>query len=196
MFIEERFPTNISLGMRGGPEFSTMISQSFSGYEVRNINWLESRNKYEISKSITNENDLEQILSFFQICKGRGIGFRFKDHADFMAKNQLLFESDGKTLTFPIYKTYKLGILTYKRRIFKPVMGSIKLAMCEAKVKYSVDYVNGIIKLEKPLSQGCKVSGSYEFDVPVRFNNDHLELINHYRRIYSIDRLELIETKL
>ena len=182
--------------MRGGPEFSTYIAESSSGYEIRNINWFEARSRYEVTKAITNEMEREQILTFFRLTKGKAIGFRFKDHSDFKVQNQLLLEGDGQTNSFQLYKLYELGDSIYKRKITKPVKGSFSLSVCKPKVGYFVDFINGTIQFSEVLPKGCKVTGSFEFDVPVRFNNDYLELINHHQKIYSIDRLELIEIKL
>lgn len=196
MFIEHRFPSNISIGMRGGPEFSTFITESIGGYETRNINWSEAKNKYEITKAITNEHELEQILTFFRLTKGKALGFRFKDHSDFRVQKQLLFKGDGKSNSFQLYKNYQLGDISYQRRITKPVKGTMQIEVCKGNISYSVDYKNGIITFSETLPLDCEVIGSFEFDVPVRFNNDYLELTNHYQKIYSIDRLELIELKL
>jgi len=196
MFLEQRFPTNISIGMRGGPEFSTFIAESSAGYEIRNVNWFEARNKYEITKAITNEKDREQILAFFRLTKGKAIGFRFKDHSDFKVQNQSLFEGDGQTNSFQLFKLYELGTDYYKRIITKPVKGTFSIAVCKPNIGYSVDFTSGIIRFSENLPKGCKVIASFEFDVPVRFNSDYLELINHHQKIYSIDRLELIEIKI
>ena len=196
MFIEQRFPTNISIGMRGGPEFSTLITESITGYETRNVNWLESRNRYEIAKAISNEKELEQILTFFRLTKGKAFGFRFKDHSDFKVQKQLLFKGDGSTKSFQLYKTYQLGEDLYHRKITKPVKGTMNIQVCKSEMSFGVDYKSGLVRFIKSLPKDCEVWGSFEFDVPVRFNNDYLELTNHYQKIYSIDRLELIELKL
>ena len=196
-FIEERFPTDISIGMRGGPEFSTNVILSMSGHEYRNINWLDAKNRYQISKSITNPEDLEKILSFFRHSMGQGIGFRFKDHADFRVTNQLLYTADGKSKTFQMFKTYKLGKNIYRRKISKPVRGSVKIVpSITAKQNYIVDYTSGLITFGEILPEGCNITVSFEFDVPVRFGSDYLELVNNHGDIYSIEKLELIELKL
>ena len=195
-FIEERFPTDISIGMRGGPEFSTTISESASGHEYRNANWLDARNRYEISKSITNTEDLEKIFCFFRHTLGKAVGFRFKDHSDYIVTDQFLYEVDGSETSYQLFKNYKLGSLEYRRKITKPVKGTVKLSLSFPNQNYSIDYSTGEINFDKILPKGCKIYGNLEFDVPVRFNADHLQIINHHSKIYAIEHLELIEIKL
>ena len=42
-FVEVQFPTDISYGSSGGPEYATDIVATNSGYEQRNINWAQAR---------------------------------------------------------------------------------------------------------------------------------------------------------
>jgi uncharacterized protein (TIGR02217 family) len=84
----------------------------------------------------------------------------------------------------------------YRRKITKPVQGTVSLRVAEEKVKFNVDYYSGIVTFQDIIPKDCKVRCSFEFDVPVRFNNDYLELVNHYQQVYSIDRLELLEIKI
>jgi uncharacterized protein (TIGR02217 family) len=195
-FLEERFPTDVSLAIRGGPEFSTTVSQSIAGYEFRNANWLDGRNKYQISKSITNSVDLEKILSFFRLTLGKAIGFRFKDHSDFKVVKQFLGKADGKTKTYQLFKLYKIGEYEYKRKITKPVQGTVKLSINNLKLKYSIDYSKGVVYFIEAVPQGVEIFVSFEFDVPVRFNDDYLELVSKSSNTYAIEHLELIELKL
>ena len=47
-FFEVEFPRNLAFKTSGGPGFSTIVNQSFSGQEFRNRNWAFSRGKWKV----------------------------------------------------------------------------------------------------------------------------------------------------
>ena len=89
-FVEEQFPTDISYGSSGGPEFSTDIVTAQSGHEQRNSNWAEARARYNVAHGVKSQTQLDALIAFFRARKGRACGFRFKDWIDYKASNQLL----------------------------------------------------------------------------------------------------------
>jgi hypothetical protein len=48
-FFEVEFPRTISYKATGGPGFSTVVNQGFSGQEQRNRNWANARGKWTVS---------------------------------------------------------------------------------------------------------------------------------------------------
>jgi len=137
-FIENaRFPTNISKGALGGPQFNTGVIAVSSGYENRNINWNKSRAKYEVSHAVRTEAEYAQLLAFFNMTRGRAYGFRFKDWMDYRvssSEGRLVDTSetlDGSLNSlqsghkyYQLAKLYKFGgVLSnfYLRHIRKPV---------------------------------------------------------------------------
>lgn len=137
-FIEDAiFPTNISIGALGGPQFSTDIVSVASGYEKRNINWQKSKAKYEVSHAVRTETEYAQLLAFFNMARGRANGFRFKDWMDYKVaatEGRLLdsVETLNSSLnslqtgykSYQLGKIYKFGTVTtdyYIRNIVKPV---------------------------------------------------------------------------
>jgi len=137
-FIETaRFPTNISKGALGGPQFSTDIVGTTSGFEKRNINWAKSKAKYEVSHAVRTEAEYAQLLAFFNMTRGRANGFRFKDWMDYKvastegrvigALETLNGSLDSLQIGYKYYqlaKLYKFGSVTsdyYLRNIRKPI---------------------------------------------------------------------------
>ncbi len=139
-FIEAQFPTNISKGASGGPQFSTDVVSVTSGYEKRNINWSKSRAKYEVSHAVRTNAEYAQLLAFFNMARGRANGFRFKDWMDYT-----VVAADGRLLdtaetlngslnslqtgykTYQLAKIYKFAAITtdyYLRLIKKPILNS------------------------------------------------------------------------
>ena len=192
-FTEERFPTDIQLGYTGGPEYNTNISTSSNGNETRNIFWNQPKYKYNISYAIKSEEDLQKIINFFRSKKGRAIGFRFKDYSDYKAIGEIIGISDGFRKKYKLCKDYS-GI---KRMIDKPVPGTVKIYVDNKLVtNYDIDYTTGIIEFHSIPALDSIIKSDCEFDVPVRFENDYLPIINSNQDFYYIDNLNLVEVKL
>lgn len=74
-FHHIRFPINIAMGARGGPQWATDIVSLVSGAEERNTRWAQSRRKYNAGYGVKSAADMRQILSFFEERRGRFYGF-------------------------------------------------------------------------------------------------------------------------
>jgi uncharacterized protein (TIGR02217 family) len=81
-FNEVRFPTDIALGAKGGPERLTDVVTLRSGAEERNSLWADARRKYQAGYGVKSFAQLEAVLSFFEAQRGRLYGFRWKDRFD------------------------------------------------------------------------------------------------------------------
>ncbi len=195
-FTEIRFPENISYGSTGGPEFSTDIVTTHNGCEQRNVNWSRARARYNIAYGVRSNEQLTELITFFQARKGKAIGFRFKDWSDFTVTNQEIGIGDGKKMTFQLIKTYISGKDKHTRMIKKPVHGTIKIYLDnEETEKYSVNYSTGEITFTKPPAKGTIITASFEFDVPVRFDTDYLNAsIDNYGS-NSWSNIPLVEVK-
>ena len=197
-FSEARFPEDISYGSKGGPEFSTEIVISKGGIEHRNANWLNTRSRYNVSHCIKSKSQLEKLISFFRAHKGRAIGFRFKDWTDYQAKNQLITVSDGKTQSFQLKKTYKVeNGPTYDRKIYKPVEGTVKIFLDseDCTNKFTIDHSTGMLHSTIYPEPDQQISADFEFDVPVRFDTDHLSSSIEDLNSFSWENITLIEIK-
>ncbi len=176
-FIEERFPTDISYGATGGPQFSTDIVATGAGYEQRNANWQMPLARYNLAHGVKTEVQLLTLISFFRACQGRAIGFRFKDWMDYRVVNQAIGIGDDKTSTFPLYATYQVAKLQIKRRIYKIVPDTFTLRTTFRQygpTEYKVDYEQGVVSLYYALDADVQLFASFEFDIPARFDTDHL----------------------
>jgi len=192
-FSEHRFPTDISYGTSGGPYFETEIIETHSGTEYRNIRTPYGRNKYNVASGIKTKEQLDELIRFFRAVKGRAIGFRFKDWLDYKGRNELLGIGDGENKVFHLIKTYSLGGNQEIRKIKKPVIGSVKILQDNRASIFDIDYKNGIVSFKTPPEKNVKIIASFEFDVLVRFNTDHISASIENYGIHSIENVELIE---
>ena len=138
---------------------------------------------------------------------GRLYGFRFKDWADYKscAPSQRISEmdqpigiGDGTTTTFALTKAYGTVPHVYQRRIEKPVAGTIRVALSGAEQfnGWSSDPVTGIVTFEVAPDSGVTITAGYQFDVPVRFDSDLMDVTLDIERLGSITSIPLIEIRL
>jgi uncharacterized protein (TIGR02217 family) len=205
-FHEVRFPDTISRGARGGPERRTQIVELASGDEERNAAWANSRRRYDVSYGIRRADDLAAVVAFFEARNGRLHGFRFKDWSDYKSGlpsnvpsplDQPLGTGDGTTTTFQLVKHYTSGAQGWSRTITKPVAGSVRVALggVEQASGWSVDTTTGLVTFAVPPEAGVAVTAGFEFDVPVRFDSDTLDVTLDIERLGSITSIPLVELR-
>ncbi len=131
---------------------------------------------------------LSAVIAFFEERRGRLHGFRFRDRADCKscapsatpaATDQPIGTGDGTTRTFALVKRYGAAFAPYDRRIEKPVTGSVSVAVNGAALgpsAFTVDTSAGTVTLTSAPAAGAAVTAGYLFDVPVRFDTDHLAI--------------------
>lgn len=206
-FHEVRFPENIGRGARGGPERRTQIVELASGDEERNASWADSRRRYDVSYGLRRADDLAAVVAFYEARNGRLYGFRFKDWSDYRsglpsqkpaANDQLIGIGDGERTEFQLRKRYGTDAHHWWRTIRKPVSGSVRVALdgAEQSSGWSVDPETGLVTFATPPADGVKVTAGFEFDVPVRFDSDSLEVTLDIERTGSITSIPLVELRL
>ncbi|MCT4555803.1 MAG: DUF2460 domain-containing protein [Pelagimonas sp.] len=188
-FHEVRFPASLSFGAVGGPERRTDIVQLTSGFEERNTPWAHSRRRYDAGLGLRSLDDLEDMIAFFEARQGQLFGFRWKDWADYKSSrpskdpaygDQVIAHGDGVTRSFQLVKNYRSGQGAYARPITKPVAGSVVAAVQDVErregVHFEIDLTTGMMTFDEPPLSGAEISAGFEFDVPVRFDTDRINV--------------------
>ena len=175
-FHEVRFPTSISYGSSGGPEFSTDIVITHGGHEQRGSNWSAARARYNVAHGVKSQTQLDALIAFFRARRGRMHGFRLKDWGDFGGVNQTIGTGTGALTSFQLCKTYSSGAGSEVREIKKPVSGSVNIYVDSVLQTsgVSVDAATGIVTFGVAPAASAAVTADFEFDVPVRFDTDRL----------------------
>lgn len=205
-FHEVRFPDNISRGARGGPERRTQIVELASGAEERNASWANSRRRYDVAYGIRRADDLAAVVAFFEARNGRLHGFRFKDWADFKSclpsqtpgpTNQPIGTGSGSATLFQLTKRYTSGAQSWTRAITKPVIGTVTIALngTPQASGWSVSTTSGLITFTTAPAAGVAITAGFEFDVPVRFDTDALDVTLDFERLGSITSIPLVEIR-
>ena len=190
-FHEVRFPLDIALKSRGGPQRRTDIVTLGSGKEARNARWSRSRRRFDAGYGVKSVGALAAVVAFFEERRGMLYGFRFRDRADFKSctpdatpspLDQVIGTGDGAQRSFTLVKTYGARFAPYAREIRKPVDGSVRIAVNGvekvAGLDFDVDASSGVVSFRAGRAPpiGASVTAGFFFDVPVRFDTDYLEI--------------------
>lgn len=209
-FHDVRFPTEISLGASGGPERRTDVVTLGSGYEERNARWADSRRRYNTGYGVRSLDDLHEVIAFFEARRGRLYGFRWRDPMDWKScppqqepssGDVILGVGDGATASFPLIKTYGSSGHSWSRTVTKPVASSLVVAVDGAPLDYgtafTLDPLTGVVTFTHSHipSNGQTVSAGFEFDVPVRFDTDQLDVSLAGFRHGSIPNIPIVELR-
>jgi len=188
-FLETpRFPDGIAYNSAGGPGYNTRVIDYGAGFEARDILWSYGKHEYDAAYGVRKIEDLYDVVAFFHSVKGMGHGFRFKDHVDYKScaieetianTDQTIGTGDDSETEFQLIKTYTSGVLSTVRYITKPVLNSIVISLDDVSQSsgWSADTTTGIVTFVTPPGDGVVVKAGYEFDVPVRFASDKLNVI-------------------
>jgi uncharacterized protein (TIGR02217 family) len=183
-FHDDQLPTDVERGALGGPRFKTTVLEMVSGEEKRNIDWSKTRGQWDVGYGIQKSSDLQDVIDFFYARQGRAHSFRFKDWADFTIGDavtptpQSIGTGDNIEVDFQIFKRYSSGGTDFDRAITKPINAStdVYLGGVLQGGGYTLDGLTGIITFAAAPGGAVDVAVVAEFDVPVRFDLDALDV--------------------
>ncbi len=210
-FDEIQFPTGIGYGSTGGPRRRTEIARLGSGAEERNQLWADSLREYNAGYGVKSHDDLHAVLTFFEARAGQFRGFRFKDWPDHRScpplqtpspADQTIGTGYASNASFQLTKLYVSGPQAWSRTIRKPIVGTVRVAVAGTEktlgVDFNVDTTTGIVTFiagHVP-GNGVLVTAGFEFDVPVRFNTDYLNINLSAFQAGEIPDIPIIEIRL
>jgi uncharacterized protein (TIGR02217 family) len=180
-----RFPLDVALGSRGGPERRTDVVTLAGGGEQRNGRWQHSRRRYNAGYGVKSRADMQAVLAFFEERRGRLHGFLWRDGLDHSSGgavpgvgDQAIGVGDGVQKAFQLSKRYGASFDPYVRPITRPVAGSVRVAVAGVEVSsgWAVDVATGVVSFTTAPGAGAAVTAGFLFDVPVRFDTDRLDV--------------------
>ncbi len=208
-FHEVRFPLRLSLSTSGGPVRRTDIVNLSNGRESRNSRWRDARRLYDAGSGIRSVADLYDVLAFFEARSGELYGFRFRDPVDWTSGrpgaaltplDQVIGVGDGTTAQFQLTKTYADAGASAARAIAKPLEGTVTVAVdgnAQPASAFSCDAATGGVTFVPAAvpKAGKVITAGFEFDVPVRFATDRIDIsLSAFSagRIPSIPLMEIV----
>ena len=201
-FHNVRFPTDVSYGSAGGPRFKTHVFTALRGFEKRNIEWCQPIMEFNAAYGIKTDQQMLNVLNFYNARQGRAFGFRYKNWANYNIVNQPFATGDGVSTRLPIWKFFGFqGARTYKR-LRKIVPGSVTGVGIRAVgnmvegVDYSINYDEGEIALNQAPGYAVPVfCANLEFDEAVRFDEDNIQAVIDGFNNQSLNQLSLVSIR-
>lgn len=203
-FKNIRMPNKIAFGAVGGPMWKTTIAGQLGGYEVRNQDFEDPVQKWNVSQNIKTTQEFDELRRHHYNMAGRAFSFPFKDHSDFhlAAFDPLLPEQvfpdqpsyfyTGDDSTGPdqvqLVKRYPITDpisgegSVYDRPIRLIIPSTFRLFRAtdtaypvEIFSGFTLDPVPGIVEIDEPDAE-YDFYALAEYDVQVRYDTDEIAI--------------------
>lgn len=193
-FDNVRLPEEIERGAQGGPAFQTSVITLGTGREQRNVDWSAQRCSFDISYGIQYKEDFVEVVKFFYARLGKARGFRFKDWSDFDATDEQIGVGDGTNKIFQLVKNYT-SLVQYQRKITRPVTGTVAVRVDGVVAPFTVNINTGVVTFVTAPAEDVIITADFEFDVPVRFDSDKLNLDIRTFETAAIGSIDIVELR-
>lgn len=182
-FHEVRLPVPSGFGSTSGPVWQTETLLLSSGREVRNARWSRPQRRWELVTPPLHAEAFDSLARFFNARRGRLSGFRFRDPAAFSSAapgmavsptDEMLGTGDGTRTVFQL----AIADGGIDRPVLKPAPGSVRIGVNGAELfsGWEVDEVTGEVAFDVAPEEGAILTAGFEYDWPVRFDTDALEV--------------------
>jgi uncharacterized protein (TIGR02217 family) len=150
-----------------------------------------------VASGLKKQTQIDELIAFFRARRGKAYGFRFKDWTDYKATGQLLGTGDGAQTQFQLVKHYPSGSVIEVRTLTKPVAGTVKMYLdsVEQLAGWSVDTTTGLVTFSTPPALGVEITADFEFDVPARFDTDHMAVTIETYRLHAWQQIPIVELR-
>lgn len=203
-FDNVHLPEDIESGALIGPTFSTTVITLSGGNEQRNADWDQEILKADIAYGIMAkedpkdaENSFQRVLSFFRARLGRHRSFLFKDWADYEAVGETLYADPDDPTKFQCTKRYD----NYLRRLTRPRPETVVLERNGDLLPHEGGATPAWSVMDLGIIQFASNPGfstleaSFEFDIPVRFESDTMQVTIEWQDAGSIPSINLLQDR-
>lgn len=185
--IDVRLSREIEVGAKAKPRYATDIIPTEGGFEFRNERWrypkfsfefnLEPGDPYDETGEAMGHQTLRELIELWHCAGGMAETFRFRHWSDWRGRGENIGTGDGVTEDFQLYRVYQTGLVTRLRKITRPAEGSVVAYVNGVVTAVTVDSDTGIISFAAAPAAGTQITADFDFDLPVRFDDDELELV-------------------
>lgn len=175
-------------GWQGGPAGNTEIVEQRNRHERRNAIGDEAIHTFSLPfANIQKQNYLLYLKHVHMVMYGRTHSFLVQDWLDYQGADESLGAAPSGTTSMQLRKGYHIrdrngGLIASRYRdITKPDPDTVVVQMANGiggwnAVAGEVDPITGLFTPDSAWTEGRAVRASFEFWVPVRFDNDDLPM--------------------
>lgn len=197
-FHNVHFPSRLKFNVSGSPEMRVDVTRLSSGHERRNARWSAPLRRYLISVGQRPLDEIMVLTSFFETRSGPLHGFLFRDPFEHKTASygQPISADDTQIGVGDGSATRMNLILANGRQVTHPIEESLRVAVdgTEIFAGFTFDQTTKELVFDHAPAVGAVITAGFEFDVPVRFENEQLiatRTINNAGEISDITLLEL-----
>lgn len=180
-------------GWQGGPEFKTRIVEMRNGRERRNADIAYARHQFSVPYRNIPKADYAQVKQMHLVARGQLHAFKFRDQLDFEAVDEVFGEGDGVETVFQLRKVSTIDSVSYIRETYVIDGTPVLKTNGSPAGTHTVDAERGLVTYAAAPANGAVLSGSWAFDLWVRFNQDNLPFSIDQVRDYASGTVDLIE---
>ena len=171
-FIDATLLDQFALGFVSEKTFFTIKVPLYSGRTKRNAERSKPLHRFTAGYDRISRANHNLIKAAYIACLGPVHSFRFKDRSDYQIDDEIIGTAvGGADETMQIVKPYSFGTETVTRTITKLITGGT-LTEDDVPLSHTVNLLTGIATFTS--TAGKVIRATYDFDVPVYFNDDAL----------------------
>jgi uncharacterized protein (TIGR02217 family) len=192
-----RMPVDVERGVRGGPQFSTIVNRTDGGSLVTNQNWSYPLYRGQVGYGIQSKDNLRDVIKFFYARRGRLRGFLFRDWSDYQFDGEALGTGNGATTDFSCIRYYDDSILPFTRPVKRPIESTLMVydnGVAVSEANWSL-ITGGIIRFGVAPLNGHVITLQGEFDIPCHFASDTLDVEMEIWNAGSIPNIPIEEVR-
>ena len=197
--IDDRLVRDIEVGAKAIPRYKTEVITSDDGTEYRNSRWAYPLLSFEfnVEPGIIGEATMEAFRDLFYAAGGMAEAFLFRDWSDYAGEDQLIGTGDGSTTTFQLIKNYTRGAVTRQRKITRLIADTAVIYVngVEQMSGVTVNEDTGLVTFSLAPGSGAEVTADFQFLLPVRFDDDSLQLLSLSRDLIQPVSVVLMQIK-
>lgn len=182
----------IDIKVRKSPIWSTEIQRAVSGKELRAAFFSYPLYRFQVSFEVLRSGslgELESLIGFFNLRRGRYDNFLFTDPEDSSVTNQQFGTGDGTTAAFQLIRTYGSHN--------EPVMnlnGAPTIKVDGVTQATPADYSissTGMVTFTTPPAASAVLTWSGAYYYRVRFDRDQADFERFLRQLWSAKSIDL-----
>ena len=184
------FPTDISYGSAGGPEFVTEMLELSGGNAEAVLRLPAPRERWNVAYGVRNEDKVGLLMRFFMCRRGRAGGFYFQIPNDHRVEDVVISDGAevveaGTPIPVLLERSYTSGSRTATRTrlwIYDPEVDltiTLNDVICSGNFHpYTIDSASsdGVLSIvfDEELAVESVIRASYDFVIKARFDTDFL----------------------
>lgn len=217
-FVDQYLPRNVpGYPCFSSPRFSTDLTVVDSGAESANARWENPLHKFTLPEAVRDMETFNAVRNHWMVMRGPFQLWPWRDPLDFASvelqrpneqppitdNDEALGVGDGLTTQFQLYRTYRAGSHSVRRKIELPIVSSVVVGFIPPSddpgyvlPAWTVTRPGGLVVFAAPVAADVTLSAGFLFDVCVRFeSDDSFDGIVKSFGVAGFSDLTLIETR-